>query len=250
MFGRVVFVHLHKIQLTKLNPCAIHCVFMGYRGHKKGTVVIIPLLNRLISLCMWLSWNPRSIILHLLPPLLFRGRQQVKRRIGHHCQQCHYQQQHLWHPQPTGPLPTSPLTLLEATLLSEVAPLPEVTTPMSEEAARQLETTATRIVLVVNQDVEASPFSSLYIAPMDDHNPENIPEVSLTFPINIPNSWNYQLCYKHNRGKPLNWYSWDERKSPNIPLPTRCHYINCQNQAKFSYNKYQQIMFRAPWKKH
>lgn len=115
----------------------------------------------------------------------------MKMRIGHHCQQHHYQQQHLRHPRSTGPLPRSPLALLEATMLSEAAPLSEVATPMSEEVAQQLETTATSIVPVVNQDVEASPFSSLDIAPMDDHNPENIPMVSLTFPINIPNSSNY-----------------------------------------------------------
>jgi hypothetical protein len=36
VFGCVVFVHLPKHQRTKLDPCAIRCLFLGYAIHQKG----------------------------------------------------------------------------------------------------------------------------------------------------------------------------------------------------------------------
>ena len=35
IFGCVAFVHLYKNQRTKLDPCAVHCIFLGYATHKK-----------------------------------------------------------------------------------------------------------------------------------------------------------------------------------------------------------------------
>ena len=35
-FGYVVYVHIHKNQRTKLGPCDVRCVFLGYTAHKKG----------------------------------------------------------------------------------------------------------------------------------------------------------------------------------------------------------------------
>lgn len=35
-FGCVAFVHLPKTQRTKLDPCALRCVFLGYATHQKG----------------------------------------------------------------------------------------------------------------------------------------------------------------------------------------------------------------------
>jgi hypothetical protein len=36
VFGCVAYVHLHKNQRTKLDPCAIRCLFLGYGVHQKG----------------------------------------------------------------------------------------------------------------------------------------------------------------------------------------------------------------------
>lgn len=36
VFGCVAFVHLHKNQHTKLDPCVIRCLFLGYGVHQKG----------------------------------------------------------------------------------------------------------------------------------------------------------------------------------------------------------------------
>lgn len=36
VFGCVVYVHVHPHQRSKLDPCAIKCVFVGYASHQKG----------------------------------------------------------------------------------------------------------------------------------------------------------------------------------------------------------------------
>ena len=36
VFGCVAFVHLHKNQRTKLDPCVVRCLFLGYGVHQKG----------------------------------------------------------------------------------------------------------------------------------------------------------------------------------------------------------------------
>jgi len=36
VFGCVVFVHLHKNQRSKLDPCVVKCLFLGYEPTKKG----------------------------------------------------------------------------------------------------------------------------------------------------------------------------------------------------------------------
>lgn len=36
VYGCTAFVHLHKNQRTKLDPCAVRCVFLGYAATKKG----------------------------------------------------------------------------------------------------------------------------------------------------------------------------------------------------------------------
>ncbi|KAF2306641.1 hypothetical protein GH714_020006 [Hevea brasiliensis] len=46
VFGCVAFVHLQKNQRTKLDPCAIRCVFLGYGLHKKGYRCFDPIINR------------------------------------------------------------------------------------------------------------------------------------------------------------------------------------------------------------
>ena len=47
VFGCVAFVHLHKNQRTKLDPCALRCVFMGYGLRQKGYRCYHPLSRRM-----------------------------------------------------------------------------------------------------------------------------------------------------------------------------------------------------------
>lgn len=34
-FGCLAYVHIHKNQRTKLDPCVVRCIFLGYATHKK-----------------------------------------------------------------------------------------------------------------------------------------------------------------------------------------------------------------------
>ena len=46
IFGCVAFVHLHKNQRTKLDPCVVQCLFLGYAVHKKGCRCYDPTTKR------------------------------------------------------------------------------------------------------------------------------------------------------------------------------------------------------------
>jgi hypothetical protein len=46
VFGCVAFVHLQKNQWTKLDPCVIRCLFLGYTLHPKGYRYYDPTHNR------------------------------------------------------------------------------------------------------------------------------------------------------------------------------------------------------------
>ena len=47
VFGCVAYVHLHKNQRTKLDPCARRCLFLGYAFHQKGYRCYDPASNRI-----------------------------------------------------------------------------------------------------------------------------------------------------------------------------------------------------------
>jgi hypothetical protein len=47
IFGCVAYVHLHKNQRTKLDPCAVRCIFLGYAQHEKGYRCYDPATRRL-----------------------------------------------------------------------------------------------------------------------------------------------------------------------------------------------------------
>jgi hypothetical protein len=46
VFSCPAFVHRPKHQRTKLDPCAIHCLFLGYAVHQKGYRCYDPAHNR------------------------------------------------------------------------------------------------------------------------------------------------------------------------------------------------------------
>ncbi|CAL8167744.1 unnamed protein product [Prunus armeniaca] len=47
VFGCVVYVHLHQNQSSKLDPCALRCVFLGFSPHQKGYRCYHPTTQRL-----------------------------------------------------------------------------------------------------------------------------------------------------------------------------------------------------------
>ena len=49
VFGSVVYVYIPKIHRTKLDPCAIKCVFLGYGNQQKGYMCYDPTTRRLYT---------------------------------------------------------------------------------------------------------------------------------------------------------------------------------------------------------
>ena len=47
VFGCVAYVHLQKTQRTKLDPCAVRCIFLGFNPHQKGYRCYHPSSHRL-----------------------------------------------------------------------------------------------------------------------------------------------------------------------------------------------------------
>jgi hypothetical protein len=77
VFGCVAYVHLHKHQRTKLDPCALRCLFLGYATHQKGYRCYDPSTSRLYATMdvTFLEFEP-----FFSGP--FRGRHMLKNRIG------------------------------------------------------------------------------------------------------------------------------------------------------------------------
>ena len=71
VFGCVAYVHIHKTQRTKLEPCARRCLFLGTHFIKKAIDAMTPPQIAPMSPWMSPSWNPKPFS-H--PILLFRGR--------------------------------------------------------------------------------------------------------------------------------------------------------------------------------
>lgn len=82
-FVCVAFVHLHRNQHTKLDPCAIWCLFLGYASLQKGYFDgMIRLLNAPMLLWISLFWKMKLFTLPPSPILLFKGRSKVQNIIG------------------------------------------------------------------------------------------------------------------------------------------------------------------------
>ena len=81
IFGCIVFVHLHKNQRTKFDPCVVRCLFLGYGVHKKGYRCYDPIAKR-TYITMDVTFLESKFFFHRYPIPLFRGRSIVKNGIG------------------------------------------------------------------------------------------------------------------------------------------------------------------------
>ncbi|KAB2617154.1 hypothetical protein D8674_013023 [Pyrus ussuriensis x Pyrus communis] len=77
--------------------------------------------------------------------------------------------------------------------------------------------------------IDTTPSSSPNIVPPDDHTLENIPEVSSTIPVDDTVVSNYQLPFRHNRGKPPNRYSPDTTKGSKYLI---ANYVSSQKLSE------------------
>jgi hypothetical protein len=82
VFRCVAFVHLHKNQRTKLEPCVVRCIFLGYGTNKKGYHCYDPNKKRVYVTMDVTFVESDNFIRHKYQLLLFRGRLRMKSRSG------------------------------------------------------------------------------------------------------------------------------------------------------------------------
>ncbi|KAM2350107.1 hypothetical protein ACFX1X_013543 [Malus domestica] len=64
VFGCVAYVHIHKIHCSKLDPCALRCVFLGFASQQKGYKCYHPeTRNMYVTMDVTLSLNLSIFIL-------------------------------------------------------------------------------------------------------------------------------------------------------------------------------------------
>ncbi|CAL8164315.1 unnamed protein product [Prunus armeniaca] len=82
IFGYVAFVHLHKSQRRKLDPCALRCVFMGYATHQKRYRFYHPPTRR-TYITLDVTFLEFELFFHdPLSNSTLQGRYEVKSKIG------------------------------------------------------------------------------------------------------------------------------------------------------------------------
>ncbi|KAL6349124.1 hypothetical protein AAG906_033780 [Vitis piasezkii] len=83
IFGCVAFVHLHKNQRTKLDPCAVRCLFLGYGVHKKGYRCYDPIGKRTYITMDVTFLESKKKFPSPISNSLFRGRSIVNNEIAY-----------------------------------------------------------------------------------------------------------------------------------------------------------------------
>lgn len=192
VFGCCAFVHLYKNQRTKLDPCAVRCIFLGYGTHQKGYRCYDPTTKKTyVSMDVTFLEGERY---YPTPNSPFQG-ESGDERLN-------------WWDINSGSTMEPPSTL------GGVRPS---NMDISEESHRQGES---RSGLVLEEDVQTTEVPSTAIheqeqpsspSSVPDNAPENAPEVSVSPIHEVSNDSNvtgrYELPYRHNRGKPPSRYS-------------------------------------------
>ena len=211
IFGCVAFVHLHKNQRTKLDPCAIRCLFLGYGLHKKGFRCYDPNTHRTYITMDVTFLESENFYPSPVPNSPLQGETHVEVSnwlMANGTGNREVEQ----HEAPPG----------NRKVEQHKAPPESEHIELRNEAANEEPK---------NTEYPQSPHSSVPEGPPP---PENVPEVSTpTEPLHaniLDSSTGYVLPFRHNRGKPPNRYSPDkeERKS-KYPI---ANYVSTQGLSK------------------
>jgi hypothetical protein len=232
IFGCVAFVHLYKNQRTKLDPCAVQCLFLGYGLHKKGFRCYDPTTNRTYITVEVTFLESENFYPSPVPNSFLQGETQVEETnwlmapVGEHG--TGNREVELYEvPPEIEELHEVPPEIEEAELRNE-----EAEEPRNEEAElRNEEAEEPGNEEAENTEYPQSPHSSV---PEDPPPPENVPKVSTPVaPLHaniLDSPTGYVLPFRHNRGKPPNRYNLDEegRKS-KYPI---ANYVSTQGLSK------------------
>ncbi|RVW35157.1 Retrovirus-related Pol polyprotein from transposon TNT 1-94 [Vitis vinifera] len=192
VFGCVAFVHLHTNQRTKLDLCAVRCLFLGYGLHQKGYRCYDPSNHRTYVTMDVTFLESETFYSPTTSTSTLQGAPQNKELNWLRFD---------WEP-----------VVSESNTELDVEPVVSVS---NTEPDVDVDTEPGVLPLVIE---EQQPQQSIVPPPSTvskDPSPENIPEVSSLNTLSTPVLTNdahvgYELPYRHNRGKP------PDRYSPNI----------------------------------
>jgi len=217
IFGCVAFVHLHKNQRTKLDPCAVRCLFLGYGVYKKGYRCLDPTTKHTYTTMDVTFLESNTFFSSPASNSTLQGELQDEE------QNWLDNEQHL--------------------LGGEGLDVEDCPAPMNDENNR-IELNDQNIS-EVDMNLRAEPVSStnaesadedphLLVSDPDNPPSESIPEVSSpTTPLYInvmDTSTGYTLPFRHNRGKPPNRYSPDiEDRRSKYPI---ANYVSTQRLSE------------------
>lgn len=178
-------MHLHKHQRTKLDPCALICLFLGYVVHQKGYRCYDPSTRRLY-VTMDVTFVESDTYFSTATNSTLQGEIQSEEQNWSYLD---------W--------PTE-IVASEGSRIGS----PEQDGPPGPDVSPETDTPP-----------EGSPSSSVSVDP----SPKNIPEVSTLDTSSNMDNMNtpagYKLPFRHNRGKPPNRYSPDiEERSSKYPI--------------------------------
>ncbi|RVW39236.1 Retrovirus-related Pol polyprotein from transposon TNT 1-94 [Vitis vinifera] len=200
IFGCVAFVHLHKNQRTKLDSCAVWCIFVGYATRQKGYRCYHPTTKR-----TYVTMD----VTFLESETFFSSSVSTSSLQG----EIRDEELNWWTWQGFEDNPVQMSDGNEAVISEEMRYNPDIIQEAASESSE-----------AENEE----PHSSVPEVP----SPENTPEVSSPItPINdLDNSVGYTLPFRHNRGKPPHRYSPDfEERRSRYPI---ANYVSTQGLPK------------------
>jgi hypothetical protein len=193
VFGCVAYVHLHKNQRTKLDPCARRCFFLGYAFHQKGYKCYDPTSNR-TYVSMDVTFMETET--YFPPNSPFQG------ETG--------KEESKWMELDWPGLDEVNVEPMQSVCVPQAPEQQVVCVPQAPEQQAVNHEAAPEQQAVNHEAVVSFPS----IVP-EDPTPENDPEVSSLNANIIDSPAGYVLPHRHNRGKPPSRYSPDieERRS-------------------------------------
>ena len=231
VFGCVVFVHLYKNQRSKLDPCAVKCLFLGYGPTKKGYKCFDP-INKRLYITMDATFIESE---HFYSPTVPNSALQGE------CKREELNELNWYLTAPATVSTTDNSTNPAATSIGDSPAqagereLEEAENDVEGIHENQLKETENDVEGIhenrlngelVNQESQPTPLSAVPESPIEN----NLEVSSSTVPpynsdLNTPIE--YVLPFRHNRGKPPNRYSPDtEERRSKFPI---ANYVSTQH---------------------
>ncbi|KAJ7982145.1 Retrovirus-related Pol polyprotein from transposon TNT 1-94 [Quillaja saponaria] len=200
IFGCVAFVHLHKNQRNKLDPCVVRCIFWGYAIHQKGYRCYNPTTRR-TYITMGVSFSESEKFFPSPPSISVWDEKQKRWDCPRFKKSQGSSNQH----------DNETIAIKEHMVDGENIGA-DSNIKSKEDSGEVIEKDESEIF------EESTPLSHV----PNDSFPENIPEVSSSIPSSSPildTPAGYHLPFRHNRGKPPTRYSPDvEAKGSKYPI--------------------------------